>query len=611
MSRLTTSFRNVFSVDLRSLALMRVALGTLIIADLVIRAFDLKTFMTDFGVFPREAAVNYIGDWRFSIHLANGSVEFQTLLFVLAAIFAVMMIFGIRTRLATIASWLLMVSLHNRIPLLLQGGDFLFVMLLFWGMFLPLGARFSVDAALARTPITSNRHVSIGGAAILVQTMSVYFFSAFLKSSPEWFPDGTGIYYALHLDQVATGFASYWRDWLWLTQPLSLYVWTLELVAPVLAFSPFFTVPLRLLVVFCFITLEIGFIPNLRIGLFPLISMTSILLLLPKEAWDWISGKICKPGRLTIYYDQPCGFCLKTCHLLREFLMLNDTHISPAQSVPEINEILQREHSWVVEGDDGQRYLKWEAMVAVFRKSPWLFWLSPIIGHRPFLKFGTVVYHWIGEHRGAFGRWSGHLLQWRDVTFKPGLFNQLVAGAFLIYICWWNASTISAWNVPFPKPLKTVKDVFRLDQWWNMFAPHPGKNDGWLVMPGVRLDGTSVDVLHRTTGPPSFDKPADFAAEQFPSYRWRKYLTRVYPNIYKPQRQNFSNWVCRSWNESAVDEEQLKTFTIYFVEEYTPPPGGVFTEKLHKIYRHYCFEKGRPRTDQVSTKVVSRYIKSG
>src|SRR3546814_12916920 len=109
---------------------------------------------------------------------------------------------GWRTRLAAIAPFVLWASLINRNPIVLIGGDLLLCCLLFWAMFLPLAARYSVDAALSTTPPPhANLHVSWASLGILVQAMSVYFFSAILKSGHEWFPDFTGVYYALMLDR--------------------------------------------------------------------------------------------------------------------------------------------------------------------------------------------------------------------------------------------------------------------------------------------------------------------------------------------------------------------------------------------------------------------------
>ena len=53
----------IISIDLRSLALFRILLGGLLIADLVIRGSDLSVWMTDAGVFPRD----FIIDWNNNI----------------------------------------------------------------------------------------------------------------------------------------------------------------------------------------------------------------------------------------------------------------------------------------------------------------------------------------------------------------------------------------------------------------------------------------------------------------------------------------------------------------------------------------------------------------
>ncbi len=242
-----STIKDVFGIDLRTLALFRVCLGLWLIVDLIIRAGHLTAHYTDFGVLPRAEAISHISPWRLSIHLINGSTAFQAILFILAGVFALCLVLGYRTRIATIVSWVLLLSLQNRNPILLQGGDNLALMLLFWGMFLPLGARFSIDEALnSRTEAVPNSFASVATMAILVQCMSVYFFSAFLKSGPEWMPDGTAVYYALHVDRFASPLAVWFRQFDLPMRGLTYFVWWLELIGPLLMFAPFFRVPLRL-----------------------------------------------------------------------------------------------------------------------------------------------------------------------------------------------------------------------------------------------------------------------------------------------------------------------------------------------------------------------------
>ncbi len=604
MPNVANALMQVFSLDLRALAVMRMAMATTLLLDLAIRSTDLSAWLSDGGVLPRHVLLDDASPWRFSFHLANGSTLWAAFLSGTAAIFAVMLLIGWRTRLATVVSFLLLMSLHNRNPMVLQGGDNLLLLMLFWSMLLPLGARFSVDCALARQQLVPNRYVSFATAGILLQAMSVYFFSAFLKSAPEWLPDGTAIYYALQLDMFATPIAHLWRDELWLSRPLSIYVWFLELVGPVLMFTPVFRLPVRTIVALCFVTLEVAFIFNLRIGLFPLISLTSLVLFFQTEIWDAIErwSKSSKGGGLTLYYDRGCEFCEKTCHLLKTFLLLRDAEIAPAQSVPEIGALLEKEFSWVVTDRDGGRYTRSEALAVTFSHSPWGRLVAPLIRSAP--SIGDRVYHWIGNRRGAFGAFFARALPWRESVWRPGTLAQVVAAFFIVYIGWWNLTTVRDWNpfpgarvealdglrARFPASLLTLRDALRLDQKWNMFAPSPRTVDGWLVLPGLLENGQLVDAKNGTSGPPSFEKPESFYATQFGNYRWRKYFVRLTLERFTERRRYYGRWLCRQWNASAAGDARLRAFNIYFVVERTPPPGKPFTVSRRKLWRHFCFE---------------------
>ena len=181
---------DLFALDLRSLALLRVGLALLLLGDLALRAGDLRAHYTDAGVLPRSALPPA---GTLSLHLLGGSAAFQGALFAVAAAFAAALLVGWRTPLATAGSWFLLVSLHARNPVVLQGGDILLRVLLFWSLFLPLGARWSLDALRRAGPPPGNRLVCGGGIALLLQVCFVYWFSVALKSDPCWRADGTPI----------------------------------------------------------------------------------------------------------------------------------------------------------------------------------------------------------------------------------------------------------------------------------------------------------------------------------------------------------------------------------------------------------------------------------
>ena len=116
----------VRTFDLRSFAVFRMGLGILIILDLFTRSTFLVQHYTDQGLLPRYALLQKF--WRpsyWSLHVINGEAWFQLLLFGIIAAVAFCVIIGYRTRLCIVLSWLLAISLQNRIGIILSGGDML------------------------------------------------------------------------------------------------------------------------------------------------------------------------------------------------------------------------------------------------------------------------------------------------------------------------------------------------------------------------------------------------------------------------------------------------------------------------------------------------------
>ena len=204
--------QNIFGLDLRSLALFRIGLALVIIADLLIRFGDIKAHYSDDGVLSGNVLVNeFLKPWYWSVHLISGGIFVQQIIFILAIFLAIFLLIGYRTRLATIASWIMLISLHNRNPALLFAGDDTLRAILFWAMFLPLGASYSIDSALNTCTKPLPKQV-ISGATVgfIVQLCYIYMFSAWFKhQSPLWSEEGSAVYYALSFDQYATGFGQF------------------------------------------------------------------------------------------------------------------------------------------------------------------------------------------------------------------------------------------------------------------------------------------------------------------------------------------------------------------------------------------------------------------
>ena len=280
-----------FSVDLRSLAITRIAFGILILADLFNRSRFLKDFYTDEGLLNLYALKRiYEDNYYTSVHALSGDYYFQLFLFLLAAIFAFFLLIGFFTRIATIVSWALLVSLNLRNPLLLQGGDIIFRCLLFWGIFTPWAERFSVDSYFKKIKIENNFIFSLPAAAFIIQILFMYLFTGMLKTGDPWRKDYTAIYYALSIDHFSFLLGPYLYKFPQLMKGLTFSIIWIELLGPLLLLIPYRNSLFRYILIGLMASFQLGLALTMKIGLFPWISMASLLILLPPSFWDFLPG---------------------------------------------------------------------------------------------------------------------------------------------------------------------------------------------------------------------------------------------------------------------------------------------------------------------------------
>jgi hypothetical protein len=285
----------LFAIDLRSLALFRMAAAALLLVDLAIRIHDLSAMYTDAGMFPRVDICKIAPIWNWSFHFASGSWGYQATLFGIAAILALALLVGFESRLAAIGSWLMLISLHHRVPPILSGADMLLRMLLFWAMFLPLGSKWSLDRLLGkggllrRGSFNGGSTLSAASACILIQIGLVYLFSAIAKSNADWF-EGRALAGSLAHDFFASRLGSSLLHFPGLLRGATWATFVLEWVGPFLLFCPRGTSWVRMAVVAALALLHVGIAVFMEVGLFPFVSLAGLTLFLPSEFWDGILG---------------------------------------------------------------------------------------------------------------------------------------------------------------------------------------------------------------------------------------------------------------------------------------------------------------------------------
>jgi hypothetical protein len=586
--------KEIYGLDVRSLALFRVALAIMLLGDLWMRAQDLRTFYTDFGTLPRAALLGeFAHPWLISIHTMAGTWQVEALLFLAAAVFGLMMLFGWRTRFATVMSWILLTSLQNRNPIILQGGDTLLRMLLFWAMFMPLGLVRSVDAALdpESEGHRPQRIFSAATIALLVQIACVYWSAYLYKTGPEWHSEGNAVWYALNLEQMATPFGHWMLHFPQVLHFLTYFTLAVEAGAPFFLLFPFFSGPVRSVGVLFVAGLHLGFASCIYLGHFPFVAAVMLTALLPTWFWEqgipaWLRSD---DRRLKIYYDGDCGFCRKGVLILRAlFVPSSEIHI--AQNDPRTRKLMEERKSWVVENAKGEMFTETRAMAELFRHSLLLRIFTPLLTWKPLERVFDKVYHVIERNRPTLSRWTS-FLQLRPLRWQSYRITQIVVALLLLQVIWWNVQNQRPkWAMP--ESLQNVALALRTDQYWDMFSPGPLRDDGWYVIEGMLKNGERVDI-YRNGAPVSFDRiPPREVAAQYPNERWRKYLMNLYFAKYSQFRLYYDRYLCRKWNDgrSMDDPRLLDQFQVFYMVHTTQPPGT--PEQPHRkefLANHYCW----------------------
>jgi uncharacterized membrane protein YphA (DoxX/SURF4 family) len=295
MNSFINRIKDWFSFDLRSLALYRILLSSFIICDLFWRLTDLNAHYTDFGIIPRLKFLQEVGyPWSLSFHLANGSEFFAFAMLAVHMILAFMLLIGFKTKWAAFGVYIMTVSLHNRNWYINNGGDDILRSILFISMFLPWGHRFSIDKAPSNAQKSS---FSAWGAMLFLQAFVIYFFSYILKNHPIWRSEYSAIYYASHLDIFATPIGLWLRGYSEVMKGLTIYTIFIEYLCPLLlVFGVFFkrksSYWIKFAAVLGFMSLHIGIILTMYIGLFPFYCLAMWTAFIPSEIWNKFGKKM-------------------------------------------------------------------------------------------------------------------------------------------------------------------------------------------------------------------------------------------------------------------------------------------------------------------------------
>ena len=548
-----------FALDVRAVGLFRVLLALVILLDQAVRLGDWHAFHSVFGIVSPADSRAWDGPWSWSVYWLSDNPLWPCLLEVLRLLATAALLFGIRSRLSAFVLFVLLASVAARNPLLLQGGDRVLVAMTFFALFLPLGRWGSLER-LWFGHASAGTCRSAATVAYAVQILLVWFMAGILKTGEQWWSTGTAISMALHLEAFVSEFARLWRGWDWLVRPLTFIVLAIECLAPLLALVPNYWC--RIIGLLALVALEAGIWLSLEVGLFPLISLVSLVPLFPTRFVElvarwWPVGSGAKGAELVLFFDGGCRFCAFACRLLLSVCGIRGAELREAQSDPVAAGILRNELAWSVtrlrrvRGEEPSAQLDpecrqgWDAVrfVVLHSPRPWLLHALPASGR------GDRVYSWIGRNRGAIGAACRMCFGASCAGGEHGPVGRFVVSMALMVVLAWNLTSYPAvrqWRDyrPLVEPLVSM---FNLKQYWSMFAPHPYALDTWHVMPAMARDGRRIDLL--SGRPLRLDPPRD-GPDRYGSYRWRKMITR---SVQRGEIQRVFGYFCRTGRWAVMD----------------------------------------------------------
>ncbi|MFN6037934.1 MAG: hypothetical protein ACK452_05660, partial [Bacteroidota bacterium] len=160
---------------------------------------------------------------------------------------------------------------------------------LFWAIFLPWGARYSVDSI--SNPSSEKSFFGVAVLGYLMLQFSLYFFSALMKTSPEWRTEGSALYFALNIDQMTWPVGKWLLGFPGLLKFLSLSTFYIELISPFLLLIPFKSNFFRMIFFILICSLHLCIASVLYVGLFYLIGVVTVIGLLSGSAMDIMEAK--------------------------------------------------------------------------------------------------------------------------------------------------------------------------------------------------------------------------------------------------------------------------------------------------------------------------------
>ncbi len=290
MTKLFSAVWHFWTVPVRAerMAAFRILIGTLVAIDTTLTILPhAEWYLGAEGLNP--AALYQLtrepGSWSL---IPAGATDLQIHIVVVGLIVAAACVaFGFATRVASIAMWALLVSAHQRSPIILNGGDFLLQAAAFYLVFMPSGAAWSIDQRIRRgRGIEASLWVPPWPLRLAqIQLAVMYLFTGLSKlpvagaPGPGHWASGDAIAGALGTATMGRFEFLTWLPW-WFFAPVVWLTMAWELSFPALVVFE----RSRYAALAFGVLLHLGIFATLEVGIFSFATLCYYVLFLP-AAW--------------------------------------------------------------------------------------------------------------------------------------------------------------------------------------------------------------------------------------------------------------------------------------------------------------------------------------
>lgn len=607
----------LFSVDTRILAVYRILFGSVLLFDILNRFSIINLFYSSKSIFPTSYILSSpYKVMPFTLLPAFNQPWEIKLFFSIGVIACIFFILGYRTKLFQIIASIVVLSIHNKLTTLENGGDMVVNNFIIWSLFLPLGLSYSIDSiknslkkSTENTPSELNTYkfnnhkiLSFAYFACLVQIAMIYFFNYKTKTGSTW-TELTSLHYFFELDSFLTPIGYWAKDFLTaeFKELLTKTTLIIEMSVPILIFFPFFTNHIRRI---CFIVL-VGF--HLCIGIFMDIGMFSWIMIaidslllsnadinLIKNVFSKIHGK-----SITLIYDSDCGICHQIVRIIKRIDVFGKITFYGNEWVnsvdPKFDDVRKMSILIFKNSNPDKIYSHHFAFFHLLNHLPFGFligWLLLIPGVSHIVNF---VYKQIANNRTNISNFYGLnacgipsigkiedkvsiALPNRHLKTVRYFFTNLIIFGLLIA----NIQKSLVINEPFKSNYdfketqigRKVLKYFRMKQNWKMFAPGVLKKDVILVVDLTTVKGERIDPF---TGKKPLDiNSINFLTEDINYGQYiRKFMKRSVENKNTKLLNQLEEWLKRPINDINGNRySKAKNYKVWKLTQYSSKPGN-------------------------------------